>query len=93
MLQHTAICRVPVDIAAAFGFDGSPVTLENLGITALRFVVADAAGEAALADRGAGNLLEPGDRANVEPGGTGVPLWAWSVYPTRIGCSRSWGIG
>ena len=87
MFQHAPIGREPTDIAAAFSLDGSPVTLENLGIAPLRFAVAEAAGEAAPVDRGAGNLLEPGERQDVEPGAAGVPLWAWAAYQTRIGCS------
>ena len=90
-LRVADIGRGPLDIAARFGLDGERVTLENLGSSALRFVVAAAAGEAAPDDRGAGHLLLPGAREPVQSGAAGVPLWAWSGHPTLIGSSPALG--
>lgn len=83
-LRVAAVGREPLDIAARFGLGGSAVTLENLGTSSLRYVVADAADEAAPASR-IGHLLEPGERRDEQPA-AGVPVWVWSNHPTRIGC-------
>ena len=85
MIRIADIDTEPVDLAARFALDGSPVTVENAGIHPLWFLPALAAGEAAPADR-VGHLLEPGERQDVElRGGAGFPLWAWSGHPTTIG--------
>ena len=87
-LSAAAVGRVPVDVAAALNLDGDRV-VENLGQRPLRFVVAEAAGEAAPADLGAGQLLQPGQRETVRTT-AGQPLWAWSPFPTRIGVGPAW---
>ena len=84
-LQVAAVGREPVDLAAQINLDGSAVAIENLGIASLWFLLAEAAGEAAPADR-KGHLLEPGAREPIQPhGGAGFPLWVWSQHATAIG--------
>lgn len=63
------------------------VTVENIGDRPLRFVVGEAAAEAAPADLKAGHLLQPGQRETVRLGDAAYPIWAWSSFPTQIGVS------
>lgn len=83
-LQIAAVGREPVDVAARFSPGKSAITIENLGVHPLWFLLAEAAGEAAPDDR-IGHLLEAGTRETVEPHGAGFPLWVWSQHPTAIG--------
>ena len=83
-----AVATAPVDAGAALGLDGDHV-FENLGPRPLRFVVAAAAGEPAPLDLRAGHLLLPGQRETVRTA-SGVPVWAWSDYPTRLGVGPAW---
>ena len=82
-LQVTDVGPAPVAIAAGAAL----VTVENLGDRPLRFVVGEAANEAAPADPEAGHLLQPGGRETVRLGDAAYPLWAWAPYPTAIGVS------
>ena len=82
-LSLTDVGRVPVAVAAGAAL----VAVENLGDRPLRFVVGEAADEAAPADLEAGHLLQPGQRETVRLGDAAFPLWAWSAFPTRIGIS------
>ena len=85
-LQHTAVGKAPVDIAAQFSLDGSRIAIENLGTRPLRFAPAEAAGEAAPADLRGGFLLEPGERETLRPaGGAGFPLWVWGDGEVGVG--------
>lgn len=63
------------------------ITLENLGKRPLRFVVGEAANEAAPTDIDAGHLLKPGRRETVRLGADTYPIWAWAPHSTRIGVS------
>ena len=83
-LQVADVGREPVNLAAQLSLDGSAVVIENLGIHSLWFLPAEAAGEAAPADR-KGHLLEPGAREPIQPAAAGVPLWVWSQHPTAVG--------
>ena len=83
-LDVAAVGREPVDLAARFNLDGAAVAIENLGIHPLWFLPAEAAGEAAPADR-KGHLLEPAARESIQPHGTGFPLWVWSQHATAVG--------
>lgn len=65
------------------------VTVENLGQRPLRFVVGEAAAEAAPKDLGAGHLLQPGERETVQLCAAANPIWAWSALGTRIGVSAA----
>ena len=82
-LAIAAIGAAPTRIAPG----ADVVTVENLGGRPLRFVVGEAAGEAAPSDLGAGHLLGPGRRETVRLGEAAFPIWAWAPYPTRIGVS------
>ena len=76
--------REPVDLAARFSLDASPLRIENVGVNPLWFLPAETAAEAAPADR-VGHLLEPGEWEAVDPHGDGFPLWVWSGHPTAVG--------
>ena len=87
-LRPHAVGAVPVDVGAALALDGDHV-IENIGGRPLRFVVADAPGEAAPLDPRAGHLLQPGQRETVRTA-AGTPVWAWSNHPTRLGVGPAW---
>ena len=82
-LSPTDVGPIPVAVAAGAAL----VAVENVGDRPLRFVVGEAADEAAPSDLGAGHLLQPGERETVRLGDAAYPLWAWSAFPTRIGIS------
>ena len=84
LLRVTNVGKAPVDVSA--GLDGR-LTIENLGTAPLTFVVAEAAGEAAPADR-RGHLLRPGKRETLQVA-SGAPVWAWSPDATRTGVSAA----
>ena len=85
MVSVVPVGNEPVDVAARLiSLGGSAVAIENLGIHPLWFLLAEAAGEAAPADR-KGHLLEPGAREPIQPHGAGFPLWVWSQHPTAVG--------
>ena len=87
-LSKHAVGAAPVDVGAALNLDGNRV-IENIGSRPLRFVVAEAAGEAAPTDLGAGQLLRPGQRETVRAT-SGVPLWVWAPFPTVVGFGPDW---
>ena len=87
LLPHV-VDTIPVDVGAALNLDGNRV-FENIGQRPLRFIVADAPGEAAPLNPRAGHLLQPGARETVRTA-AGTPVWAWADYPTRIGAGPAW---
>ena len=82
MVRVADVGTEPVDVAGQLALVGV-VDVENVSASApVRFVVAEAAGEAAPADR-VGHLLRPGERVAVEVR-AGAPLWIWSQGPAAV---------
>ena len=83
-----AVARTPIGAAPTRIDPGAAlVVIENLGHRPLRFVVGEAADEAAPADLEAGHLLQPGARETVRLGDAAYPIWAWAPISTAIGVS------
>ena len=83
-----AVGVAPVDVGAALNLSGKRV-FDNMGSRELRFVVADAASEAAPTNAIAGHVLHPGQRTPVRTT-AGEPVWVWSSRPTVLGVARDW---